>query len=919
MTDRPSWADQDPNYERELERYTSPIPSREFIRQYLIDRGRPITVDKFYRELAIHDEQEQESIYRRFEAMVKQGQLVRNRRDGYLPTEKADLIRGRVIAHPDGFGFLVPDDGSDDLFLHAKQMRMVLHGDRVVTHVRGVDRRGRREGAIVEVLERANTEVVGRLIVEQGVALVLPDNKRLTQDVVIPEGKCADAKPGQIVVALIESQPTKRTPPIGKVVEVLGEHMGPGMEIDVAIRAHNLPFRWPEEVEAEIADLGAEVPEEAKEGRVDLRNEPFVTIDGADARDFDDAVYVKKTPKGWKLWVAIADVSHYVKPGTALDEEAVNRGNSVYFPERVIPMLPEILSNGLCSLNPEVDRLAMVCEMSIDGEGAVYRSRFMRAVIRSHARLIYDDVAKLLDGDESLRTRYASLVPDLERLYELYKVLRARRELRGAIDLDTVETRIVYGEDRKIDRIEPVHRNVAHMIIEECMLAANVTTATWLERKRIPIVYRVHAGPTVEKLTDLREFLNGMGLSLGGGDDPHPGHYKNLISSISGRPDAHLIQTVLLRSMNQAVYTPENEGHFGLAYEAYTHFTSPIRRYPDLLVHRAIKHVLDGGTRSNAVYSQDDMGQFGEHSSMTERRADEATREAVSWLKCEFMLDKVGEEYVGTITAVTSFGVFVELDEVYVEGLVHVTSLDSDYYHYDPTGHRMTGERSGQVYRLGDRVKVQVTRVDLDQRKIDFAMLGPLNPGPKKKAVAPRPAEPRKGKRKDAKPGPRRDSDAPQPKPKAEETREDGPRRKRRKRKQREAQAREDGAVPSVDVGNRGSADDAAEAKAKTSGAKGDDSAPEKVTAKKAAPKKTAPKKSAPKKTAPKKVATRKKAAGKSAPKQPSGAKTGPGKVDKGATEAPVAKKTRSKGAVVATKKIADDTPRKTRRKKTSG
>lgn len=723
MSKHPAWADQDPEFDREAERYGQAAPSRRFILEYLRDRGRPVTLDTFCREWRISDEPVREGVYRRFEAMVRQGQVVRNRRDGYLPVDKADLIRGRVIAHPDGFGFLVADEGGEDLFLHAKQMRRLMHGDRILAHVRGVDRRGRKEAAVVEVLERANHEVVGRFIREGDVALVAPDNKRLTHDIVIPEQGQGEARAGQIVVCVIEVQPGKHGPPQGRITEVLGEHMDPGMEIDVAVRAHGLPFEWPDAVSSEMSDWTTAVPESAKDGREDLRALPLVTIDGPDARDFDDAVFVRRTPKGWKLWVAIADVSHYVQPGTALDEAAYVRGNSVYFPGRVIPMLPEVLSNGLCSLNPEVDRLAMVCEMQINGEGVVIRSRFMRAVIRSHARLLYDDVAALLDGDRTLRERYRDLTPHLENLYALYKVFRARRELRGAIDLETTETRIVYGPDAKIERIEPVERNDAHKIIEECMLAANVTTATWLAKRRLPMVYRNHRGPSPEKLTDLQAFLREFGLSLGGGDEPQPGHYADLLNAVGTRPDRHLIQTVLLRSMSQAVYAPENEGHFGLAYEAYTHFTSPIRRYSDLMVHRAIKYLLDGGDSKAFPSGTRDLGEAGEHCSMTERRADEATRDAVRWLKCEFMLDKVGGEYEGAISAVTAFGLFIDLDGIFVEGLAHITTLENDYYHYDPGGHRLRGERTGAVYRLGDRVRVRVTRVDLDQRKIDFEVL----------------------------------------------------------------------------------------------------------------------------------------------------------------------------------------------------
>jgi ribonuclease R len=458
-----------------------------------------------------------------------------------------------------------------------------------------------------------------------------------------------------------------------------------------------------------------------------------VTIDGEDARDFDDAVYCKKTPKGWKLLVAIADVSHYVQVNTALDTEAKNRSTSVYFPEQVIPMLPEILSNGLCSLNPEVDRLCMVCELYIDAEGKVIRSGFFNAVMRSHARLTYTNVAKILvDGNKTLAKKYASLVPQLEELYSLYKVMRKQRELRGAMDFDTQETQIIFGEDRKIEKIVPTQRNDAHKLIEEFMITANMAAARYLIRNKMPHLLRVHEGPGTEKLLNLKSFLNELGLVLGGGDKPTPLDYMHLLDSVQGRADAHLIQTVLLRSMSQAVYSPEIKGHFGLALDAYAHFTSPIRRYPDLLVHRAIKHCLLNKPAKSFVYGLPDMVVMGEHCSTNERRADEATRDVVSWLKCEYMLDKVGEEFTGIITAVTGFGFFVELNDIFVEGLVHITNLPQDYFHFDAKSHQLKGERTGTCFRLGDKVNVKVARVDLDEKKIDFDLLGLPSSGKKK-------------------------------------------------------------------------------------------------------------------------------------------------------------------------------------------
>lgn len=723
----------DPYAEREAQKYDSPIPSREFIMSVLAESGRLMTREDLVAAFGLHREDDLEALRRRLRAMERDGQLLRNRRGGYGLVDRMDMVRGRVIGHPDGFGFLVPDEGGDDLFLAPREMRQAMNGDRVVARVTGIDQRGRREGAIIEVLERNTHRVVGRIYFEAGISFVVPDHKRLPQDIRIPPESVGGARHGQFVTAEIVEQPNKRSGPVGRVVEVIGDHMAPGMEIDVAMRAHEVPHFWPEAVEAEIQGMAEKVSAAAKRNRVDLRDMPLVTIDGVDSRDFDDAVYCKRTPRGWKLIVAIADVSHYVKPGTALDTEAHLRGNSVYFPERVIPMLPEILSNGLCSLNPEVDRLCMACEMTIDQEGKVTRSRFMEAVMRSHARLTYDQVAGMLvERDEALRTKFEALLEPLEQLYQLYKTLRKLRSRRGAIDFETTETRIVFGADRKIERIVPVVRNDAHKIIEECMIAANVCAARFLGRHKLPTLYRVHEGPQADRLVDLREFLGELGLSLGGGEKPAAGDYARLLAKVQVRPDAHLIQTVMLRSLSQARYSPDNVGHFGLAHQEYLHFTSPIRRYPDLLVHRAIRHQLQNEARKKNAgkqarlaefgYSVSDMTSLGEHCSVTERRADDATRDAVDWLKCEYMMDKVGEDYEGIVSSVTSFGLFVELKDIYVEGLVHITALGNDYYHFDPAGHRLRGERTGQTYRLGDPIQVKVVRVNLDDRKIDFEL-----------------------------------------------------------------------------------------------------------------------------------------------------------------------------------------------------
>ncbi len=711
----------DPHRQREAKKYSNPIPSREFIVETLAQVGAPQTFDEIAAALDIGDEAETTALQRRLAAMVRDGQLVRNRNQAYCLVNKQDLIAGRVIGHPDGYGFVKPDDGGDDVYLYPRQMRGLFHNDRVVVRITGRDRRG-LEGSVVEVLERNTSTVVGRFYQEGGVGFVVPDNKRLTHDVVIPSDRIAGSRQGQIVVAEITDQPTDRTQPIGKILEVVGDHMAPGMETDIAIRTHDVPAHWPDAVLTEIADLAAEVPAEAKQGRTDLRRVPLVTIDGADARDFDDAVFCESYPKGFKLLVCIADVSTYVVPETALDAEARNRGNSVYFPDRVVPMLPEVLSNGLCSLNPDVDRLCMASELYVSPEGRLTRVRFFEAVMRSHARLTYDEVAAMLEGDPALSDRYAHLLPHLNELYNLYRALHGARAQRGAIDFDTTETYFEFNEQGRIGSIRPLVRNDAHRIIEECMLAANVATARLFERKKMPALFRIHETPKEEKLGDLRQFLAELALRLPGGDKPTAKDYATLLDAVQERPDRHLVQTVLLRSMQQAMYSSQNLGHFGLAYPAYTHFTSPIRRYPDLVVHRAIKHLLAGGTAADFDYSQADLQGIAEHCSVTERRADDATRDAVAWLKCEYMQDKIGEEFDGIITSVNHYGIFVELEDIYVDGLVHITALDNDFYHFDPVGHRLTGKRTGMVYRLGDAVRIQVAAVNLDDRKIDFVL-----------------------------------------------------------------------------------------------------------------------------------------------------------------------------------------------------
>jgi len=700
-----------------MEAHAVEIPSREQILEVLNEEGVPVAEERLHERLEV-DEAQREGFDRRLAAMERDGQVLRNRRGHVLIADKAGLVKGKVIGHPDGFGFLKPEDGKEDLFLGPKQMHKVLHGDVVLARVTGVDRRGRQEGAIVEVLERVNQKVVGRLFIEQGVAFVIAENKRLSQDILMMPDSLQGAKAGQVVVAQIIEQPSKYAEPIGRVVEILGNYADPGMEIEIALRKHDLPHEFSAQALDAARKLPTTVGAKDLKGRNDLRALPFVTIDGETARDFDDAVYCERKGKSFRLWVAIADVSHYVHPRDAIDAEGYERGNSVYFPRRVIPMLPEELSNELCSLKPEVDRLVMVCEMEVTAGGVVKHYEFYNGVIHSHARLTYTRVAAAIQGLEADPPVPDVVMPNIETLYAAFKALLGARQKRGAIDFDSVETRMIFDEQGKIERIVRVERNDAHRLIEECMLAANVCASDYLEKNEQPTLYRVHEGPSPEKLEALRAMLKDFGLTLGGGDKPHAKDYAELLNRIRDRPYAGMLQTVMLRSLSQAVYTPENVGHFGLAYDAYAHFTSPIRRYPDLLVHRGIKAVLAG-----KHHAAGDLNAVGTHCSETERRADDATRDVEAWLKSYYMQDHVGEEFDGTISGVTNFGLFVTLDELYVDGLVHISDLGQDYFQFDSHKHMLRGERSGVKYQLAGRVRVKVVRVNLEQAKIDFTLV----------------------------------------------------------------------------------------------------------------------------------------------------------------------------------------------------
>ena len=716
----------DPHAAREAERYEHPIPSREAILAFLSERAQLLTTEALAAELGLAHPRDVDALTRRLAAMLRDGQLLKNRRGGFGVAQKLDLIPGTIIANAEGFGFLRADAGGDDVYISPAEMRKVLHGDRVLASVVGADRRGRKQGAIVEVLERRPARLVGRVVIENGVVLVVPDDRRLHQDVLIPPGKERGARSGQIVVAEIVQPPTAQRGPIGEVLSVLGERLSPSILVEMAIASHGLPQEWPDAVLSEAAAVEPQVRESDIAGRVDLRKLPLVTIDGEDARDFDDAVFAEPAAGGFRLVVAIADVSHYVRPGTALDEEAQKRSTSVYFPGFVVPMLPETLSNGICSLNPKVERLCMVCDMHVGFDGAVTRSKFCAAVMRSHARLTYTRVWQAL-GEQlpDAREELADVLPYLEHLHQLYKVLAKARQRRGAIDFESREVKFRLAPSGEVVQLGVEPRNDAHKLIEECMIAANVEAAKYLDRRKIPALYRVHAPPPEAKYEDLLEFLREFHLKLPPAGEVTPGDFSTLIKKIKKRPDAGLIESVLLRAQSLAVYSAQNSGHFGLALDAYAHFTSPIRRYPDLLVHRAIRHALEKGKASDYAYGASEMTALATHCSQNERRADEAERDVDERYKCAWMEKHVGGEFDGIVSGVTSFGLFVELTESQVSGLVHITQLPNDYYHFDPIRHLLSGERRGLKFRLGDPVRVQVLRASLEDRKIDFRLVAP--------------------------------------------------------------------------------------------------------------------------------------------------------------------------------------------------
>jgi ribonuclease R len=713
--------------------YKHPIPSPNKLIDFLTEEGKPLKADAILKGFGLKGQRMRGLLVDRLNAMVRSGQILENRRGEFCLTAKLDLVTGKVSGHRDGFGFVIRDDGEpDDVYLSAREMRPLFDGDRVAIRVVGTDRRGRAEGELVDVLERGTRQVAGQFIRERGIGLVIPDNSKISHRILIPKDEWGKAKPGQMVVVDILDYPTHIEQATGRIVDVIGAPGDKGIATDIAIHSHAIPFKWPAAVDKQVQDFGTEVPESSMHGRTELREVDLITIDGADARDFDDAVYCMKADNGWRLLVAIADVANYVSVGSALDKEAIVRGTSVYFPDRVVPMLPEVLSNGLCSLNPNVDRLCMVCDMEVSSSGKVNKATFFEGVMKSKARLTYSQVGEFLSG-ASKTSVPSELQGSVRDLHDLYKAFAKQRSRRGAIEIDLPQTKFKLNDDGEIDRIEVVPRNDAHRLIEECMIAANVEAAKFLKKHKIPALYRVHPKPDTDRFNELRLYLVSLGLKVPHPDHVEPRHFTQLIGQVKDRPDSAAITMAMLRSLTHAEYSPANVGHFGLALGSYAHFTSPIRRYPDLLVHRAIRHIIRGGKPGKYDYAPKEMERLGMITSAHEKRAEEATRDVEAWLKCQYMEQHLGDEFDGVITGVTNFGVFVQITELMTDGLVHVTSLANDYYKYDAGSQRLVGERSGDSYSLGEEMRIRVQRVDMETRKIDFRPAAETSSKPQKK------------------------------------------------------------------------------------------------------------------------------------------------------------------------------------------
>ncbi|VFP85707.1 ribonuclease R [Candidatus Erwinia haradaeae] len=721
--------------EREAQKYDNPIPSRESILYHIEKYKNPIHRNELAKELLIYEKEKLEALRRRLRAMERDGQLGFTRRQGYSVLKKINLLQGKVIGHRDGFGFLRVSGNKDDLYLSITQMKMCLHGDIVLAQKISSDRKSRREARVIRVIEPRNTRIVGRYLRNSTGGYVIPDDHRLKFEIFISDNNLLTEYLGFIVVADLVQRPTLKNQAIGKIIKILGKTIDTSLAVNIALHTHNIPHQWPKGLEKLISQVNVEIPEDTKHNRIDLRELPLITIDGDDACDLDDAVFcIREKDSGWRLWVAVADVSYYVKPSTLLDDEAIHRGTSVYFPSRVIPMLPEVLSTKLCSLNADVDRLCMVCEMTVSSSGELTSYKHYEAIMNSSAQLTYNTVWNILQGDKKLRKQHLPLVKNLEELHSMYVALKKSRKQRGGIVFDIAEAKFIFNIQNRIERVEKMVRNDAHKIIEECMILANVASACFVEEHGAPALFRDHDRPVDDNIKSFRVVLSELGLTLCGGEQPGPLDYSALLKKIHGRSDKDMIQSMLLRSMKQAVYDPENRGHFGLALPSYAHFTSPIRRYPDLILHRTIKYIvaknqkyLEKNCKLTSTggyhYTTAQMLQLGQHCSMTERRADEATRDVTDWLKCDFIKNKIGEIFNGTISSVTSFGFFVRLDDFFIDGLVHISTLEKNCYHFDSIRQRLIGDRVNPTYRLGDTVTVRLDSVHLEERKIILALI----------------------------------------------------------------------------------------------------------------------------------------------------------------------------------------------------
>lgn len=711
----------DPNAKTEAQKYEQPIASREWLISVLTDDNQPRNREEIAEMVNIHSEQDVEALRRRLRAMVRDGQLVCSRKGYYSVIHEVHDMTGTVELSRNGDCFIRMDDNR--VYIREKQMRMVFIGDEVKVKVANVDSEGRYVGQIIDIIKRSTKTLIGRVNCDYGVYYIVPENAGMHHRVLLLPGTGVEAQVGDMVVCEITLQPTLHTQAAGSVIKVLGDSMDAETAISAALDAFDIPHEFNQKVAAENDALPDEVQAIDLEERKDFRKLPLITIDGEDARDFDDAVYCERQLLGgWKLIVAIADVSHYVQPGSALDDEAIRRGNSTYFPGTVVPMLPEKISNGLCSLKPKVDRLCLACEMTISKKGELKKFQFYPAVMHSHARLTYNQVNEILTEDNTpLHQEFADVLPNIHELYALFKAFRVARHERGALDFDTKEALIHLDDDGVVSELSLVTRNEAHMLIEECMLHANISAARFLLKAKVDGVYRIHDGPKSDKLEDLHAFLKLYGLSMRYKGVPETKDFAEVLKQTAGRPDAQVIQTMVLRTMNQAVYSSDNIGHFGLAYEEYTHYTSPIRRYPDLIVHRLIKSILKA--KNGVKYTKPQLIEMCEHTSMTERRSDDASRDVMGALKCAYVKRHEGEDFEGVISGVTNFGFFVSLNDIPVDGLVHVTQLNDDYYQYDSGHQTLMGERRRKIFKLGDKVSVRINKVDVAGRKIDFELL----------------------------------------------------------------------------------------------------------------------------------------------------------------------------------------------------